>query len=74
LRGKDNTVNAVTLCPTATPLFLDGKDEQKIDNLPKSAPLERLGTPEDIADIVTYLATSGRWINGQVIFSNGGLA
>lgn len=74
LRGKDITVNAVAPGPTATSLFLDGKDKQTIDNLSKAAPLERLGTPEDIADTVTYLATSGRWINGQVIFSNGGLA
>lgn len=74
LRGKDITVNAVAPGPTATPLFLDGKDGQTIDNLSKAAPLERLGTPEDIADTVKYLATSGRWINGQVIFSNGGLA
>ncbi|WPK13088.1 SDR family oxidoreductase [Lysinibacillus louembei] len=74
LRGKDITVNAVAPGPTATPLFLDGKDEQTIDNLSKATPLERLGTPEDIADTVAYLATAGRWINGQVIFSNGGLA
>lgn len=74
LRGKDITVNAVAPGPTATPLFLNGKDEQTIDKLSKAAPLERLGTPEDIADTVAYLATSGRWINGQVIFSNGGLA
>lgn len=74
LRGKDITVNSVAPGPTATPLFLNGKDEQTIDNLSKAAPLERLGTPEDIADTVLYLATSGRWINGQVIFSNGGLA
>ncbi|MGE7884585.1 SDR family oxidoreductase [Bacillus sp. NPDC094077] len=74
LRGKDITVNVVAPGPTATPLFLDGKDEQTINNLSKAAPLERLGTPEDIADTVMFLVTSGRWINGQVIFSNGGLA
>lgn len=74
LRGKDITVNVVAPGPTATPLFLDGKDEQTINNLSKAAPLERLGAPEDIADTVMFLVTSGRWINGQVIFSNGGLA
>ncbi|WP_141434270.1 SDR family oxidoreductase [Bacillus sp. 03113] len=74
LRGKDITVNAVAPGPTATPLFLAGKDEQTIDKLSKAVPLERLGTPEDIAETVVYLATSGRWINGQIIFSNGGLA
>lgn len=73
LRGKGITVNTVAPGPTTTPLFLDGKDEKTIDNLSKAAPLERLGTPGDIADIVIFLVTSGRWINGQVIFSNGGL-
>jgi 3-oxoacyl-[acyl-carrier protein] reductase len=74
LRGKDITVNTVAPGPTATPLFLEGKDEATIANFSKAAPLERLGTPEDIADAVHYLATSGRWVNGQIIFSNGGLA
>ena len=74
LRGKDVTVNAVAPGPTATPLFLDGKDEQTIENLAKAAPLERLGTPEDIAETVAFLAGPARWVNGQVIFTNGGLA
>lgn len=74
LRGKDVTVNAVAPGPTATPLFLDGKDEATIDNLTKAAPLERLGTPQDIAETVAFLAGPGRWINGQVLFANGGLA
>ncbi|MGE1130706.1 SDR family oxidoreductase [Bacillus wiedmannii] len=73
LRGKGITANTVAPGPTTTLLFLDGKDEQTIENLSKAAPLERLGTPEDIADTVIFLVTSGRWINGQVIFSNGGL-
>ncbi|MFJ6988147.1 MULTISPECIES: SDR family oxidoreductase [unclassified Streptomyces] len=74
LRGKDITVNAVAPGPTATPLFLDGKDETTIENLSKAAPLERLGTPEDIAEAVSFLAGPARWINGQVLFSNGGIA
>lgn len=74
LRGKDITVNTVAPGPTATPLFLDGKDENLINHFSKATPLERLGTPEDIANTVLHLATSGRWINGQVLFTNGGLA
>lgn len=74
LRGKDITVNAVAPGPTATPLFLNGKDEATIQNLSKAAPLERLGTPEDIAETVAFLAGPARWINGQVLFANGGLA
>ncbi|MGN9842017.1 SDR family oxidoreductase [Nonomuraea sp. H19] len=74
LRGKDITVNAVAPGPTATPLFLEGKDQAAIDNLAHAAPLERLGTPEDIADAVAFLAGPARWINGQVLYANGGLA
>ena len=74
LRGKDITVNAVAPGPTATPLFIDGKDEATIANLAKAAPLERLGQPEDIAETVAFLAGPARWVNGQVIYANGGLA
>ncbi|HUX71476.1 MAG TPA: SDR family oxidoreductase [Cellulomonadaceae bacterium] len=74
LRGKDITVNAVAPGPTATALFLDGKDETTVANLAKAAPLERLGRPDDIAETVAFLAGPARWVNGQVIFTNGGLA
>lgn len=74
LRGRDITVNCVAPGPTATPLFLSGKDEQTIANLAKAVPLERLGQPDDIASAVAYLAGPARWVNGQTIFVNGGLA
>lgn len=74
LRGKNITVNSVAPGPTATPLFLDGKSDQAIQNLSDAAPLERLGQPEDIAETVAHLAGPARWINGQTIFANGGLA
>ena len=74
LRGRDITVNAVAPGPTATALFLNGKDEATIANLSKAVPLERLGQPDDIAETVAFLAGPGRWVNGQVIFTNGGLA
>ncbi len=73
LRGKDITVNAVAPGPTATPLFLDGKDQTTIDHLASIAPLERLGRPEDIAETVSFLAGPARWVNGQIIYTNGGV-
>jgi 3-oxoacyl-[acyl-carrier protein] reductase len=74
LRGRDVTVNAVAPGPTATGLFLDGKDEATIERLAKQPPLERLGTPADIAEVVAFLAgPGGRWVNGQVVRANGGI-
>src|SRR4051794_30756205 len=60
VRGRDITVNAVAPGPTATPLFLDGKDQATIDTLAGMAPLQRLGTPEDLAETVSYLAGPAR--------------
>ncbi|TQM85138.1 3-oxoacyl-[acyl-carrier protein] reductase [Saccharothrix saharensis] len=74
LRGKDITVNAVAPGPTATPLFLRDKDDTAVAAFAGAAPLERLGQPEDIAETVAFLAGPARWINGQVLFANGGLA
>ena len=75
LRGRNITVNAVAPGPTATDLFLDGKSPELIERLAKMNPLERLGTPEDIAGAVAFLAgTDGGWINGQVLRANGGMA
>lgn len=75
LRGRDVTVNALAPGPTATPLFLDGKSEQLVEQIAKATPLERLGAPEDIAESVAFLAgPGGRWVNGQVLYANGGIA
>jgi 3-oxoacyl-[acyl-carrier protein] reductase len=73
LRGRGITVNAVAPGPTATALFLDGKDEETIARMAAQPPLERLGQPEDIADVVAFLAGPAHWINGQVIRANGGI-
>ncbi len=74
LRGRNITVNAVAPGPTATKLFLDGKPQQVIDNLTKLPPLERLGQPEDVANVVAFLAgKDGGWLNGQVLRANGGI-
>ncbi|MBT2299959.1 SDR family oxidoreductase [Variovorax paradoxus] len=74
LRGKGITVNAVAPGPTATALFLDGKSPEAIERFAKAVPLERLGTPEDIANTVALLVKpNGGWINGQTLRANGGL-
>ncbi|QMU79855.1 SDR family oxidoreductase [Streptacidiphilus sp. PB12-B1b] len=74
LRGRDVTVNSVAPGPTATDLFLEGKDELTVARLAAQPPLERLGTPGDIAEVVAFLASpQGHWVNGQVIRANGGI-
>lgn len=74
LRGRDIRINAVAPGPTATALFLDGKTPETVERLAKMAPLERLGTPEDIAAAVAFLASpAAGWINGQTLRANGGI-
>ncbi|WP_299733985.1 SDR family oxidoreductase [uncultured Tateyamaria sp.] len=74
LRGRAITVNAVAPGPTATDLFLVGKPQEVVDRMAKMAPLERLGTPADIASVVAFLTgPDGAWINGQTIRANGGI-
>lgn len=74
LRGRSITVNAVAPGPTATDLFLNGKSQELIDRMAKMNPLERLGTPQDIAAVVSFLAgPDGSWINGQIVRANGGM-
>jgi 3-oxoacyl-[acyl-carrier protein] reductase len=74
MRGRDITINTVAPGPTATPLFLDGKEQEVIDHLAAQPPLERLGMPTDIAEAVAFLAGPARWVNGQVVYVNGGIA
>jgi 3-oxoacyl-[acyl-carrier protein] reductase len=75
LRGRNITVNAVAPGPVATEMFLTGKEEAQIERLSKLSPLERLGQPEDIANVVSFLAgPDGGWVNGQVLRANGGFA
>src|SRR5918999_3196733 len=75
LHGRDITVNAVAPGPVATELFLTGKTEAQIEQLRKQPPLERLGQPEDISNVVSFLAgPDGSWVNGQILRANGGFA
>ena len=73
LRGRDITVNTVAPGPTATSMFLDSNDQATVDTLAAMTALGRLGRPQDVADVVSFLAGPARWINGQVLCANGGL-
>jgi 3-oxoacyl-[acyl-carrier protein] reductase len=74
LRGKGISVTAVAPGPTATDLFMEGKTPELVERLGKMAPLERLGTPEDIAGTVAFLVgPQGAWVNGQTLRVNGGI-
>jgi 3-oxoacyl-[acyl-carrier protein] reductase len=74
MRGRNVTVNAVAPGPVGTELFLHGKSPELIDHMAKMNPLQRLGTPQDIAATVSFLAgPDGGWINGQVLRANGGV-
>jgi 3-oxoacyl-[acyl-carrier protein] reductase len=74
MRGRNITVNAVAPGPVGTDLFLKGKSPELVDRLAKMNPMERLGTPEDIASAVAFLVgPDGGWVNGQVLRANGGM-
>ena len=74
LRGKTITVNAIAPGPTATALFLEGKSDELIARLIQAAPLERLGTVEDIAAVLDFAVNEGsNWVNAQILRVNGGI-
>jgi 3-oxoacyl-[acyl-carrier protein] reductase len=67
------TVNAVAPGPVATELFLAGRSPEALRRAAGDIPLGRLGEPDDIASVVSFLASrDGGWVNGQVLKANGG--
>jgi 3-oxoacyl-[acyl-carrier protein] reductase len=74
LGQKGITVNVVAPGPTATDLFTEGKSDELIARITGTIPLGRLGTPDEIAAVIAFLAgPDGAWVNGQVIRTNGGM-
>ncbi|KAJ7622001.1 hypothetical protein DFH06DRAFT_1105351 [Mycena polygramma] len=73
LGAKGITVNTVSPGPVDTPLFREGKPQGVIDMIAKLAPSGRLGEVDDIAPVVSFLASpAAQWVNGQNIRVNGG--
>ncbi|KKX30528.1 SDR family oxidoreductase [Rhizobium sp. LC145] len=68
------TVNAVAPGPIETELFMNGKSDELVQRIVGTIPLGRLGQPEEIAEVVAFLAgPQGGWVNGQVLRANGGM-
>jgi 3-oxoacyl-[acyl-carrier protein] reductase len=68
------TVNCVAPGFIATPMTAALTDEQKA-RLTERIPLGRLGTPDDVAAAVLYLAGPGAaWVTGTTLHVNGGMA
>ncbi len=75
LRGRNISVNAIAPGPVATEFFLQWKSSEEVDAIKRLSPFERIGEPEDIAAIASFLAGPyGAWINGQSVRTNDGFA
>ncbi|MGH8818997.1 MAG: SDR family oxidoreductase [Achromobacter pestifer] len=73
LGARGITVNAVLPGATSTDLNQRARDPEISQVIAKTIALGRVGQPEDIADIVAFLAShEGRWITGQSIDATGG--
>ncbi|AOB38793.1 SDR family oxidoreductase [Bordetella parapertussis] len=73
LGARGITVNAVLPGATATDMNTRARDPAMADALARDIALGRVGQPEDIADIVAFLASDqARWITGQRIDATGG--
>lgn len=70
LAKRNITVNAVAPGPIATDML----SKERADEIVKFVPMRRLGTPEEVAHLVAFLASDdAAYITGQVIGINGGL-
>ncbi len=72
LAGKNILVNSVA------PGFIDTDMTKELNedvcrSLMESIPMGRMGTPEEVADVVSFLANRGDYINGSIIHVNGGI-
>lgn len=74
LGDRKINVNAIAPGPIETGLFLDDKTDEQIAQVTKLIPFGRLGKPQDIADVVSFLAgPDSHWVTGQVLRANGGM-
>ena len=74
LGRKGIRVNAVAPGPTGTDLFYKGKSDEVLKTIAGFSPINRLGEPEELADVMAFLASNeGRWVSGQILRVNGAM-
>jgi 3-oxoacyl-[acyl-carrier protein] reductase len=71
--GRGITVNTISPGAVETEMMAASMPPQMKQMLIQNTPLGRLGQPQDIADVVAFLASEdGRWLTGQNIQATGG--
>lgn len=74
LGPKRVRVNSVSPGLVDTKLARDAMPEPMFAKIAKHTPLQRLGTPDDIANVVAFLASEeSYWITGEIIGATGGM-
>jgi len=70
--GTGVTANVVAPGPIATEQYVQKRTEAELEKVTQLVPVNRLGTPDDVADAVLYLASDRGYVTGQVLHVNGG--
>ncbi|OAX47449.1 SDR family oxidoreductase [Paenibacillus sp. AD87] len=71
--SRQITINAVAPGPVNTELFSVGKTEQQLEGMRKMNAFGRIGEPEDIANVISFLVSEeSQWVTGQTLRANGG--
>lgn len=74
LAGRGIRVNAVAPGPVDTDLFRAGKNEEALKRSAAMSPFNRVGQPQEVAEVVRFLASDqSSWVHGQIVQPNGGL-
>jgi len=74
LAARRVRVNAVAPGPVDTDLFRAGKTEEAKQRMAAMSPFNRIGTPQEVAEVVGFLASDkASWVTGQIVQPNGGV-
>ncbi len=74
LSGRGVRVNGVAPGPVDTDLFNAGKTEEAKQRMAAFSPFNRIGRPDEVAEVVRFLASEqASWVQGQIVQPNGGM-